>query len=73
MMNQGGHADGPLSGKQIRVNYGITSRNGGCNASVGWQRVPTMYHQFNHVRTVQLDDEMHKHAGKPLSLLIILC
>ena len=23
MMNQGGHADGPLSGKQIRVNYGI--------------------------------------------------
>ena len=34
-----GHADGPLSGKQIRVDYGIKSRNSECNASVGWQRV----------------------------------
>ena len=66
MMNQGGHADGPLSGKQIRVNYGIKSRNGRCNVSVGWQRVPTMYHQFDHVRTVQLDDEMPQTCGESL-------
>ena len=35
-----GHTDGPLSGKQIRVNYRFKSRNDGCNASVVWQRVP---------------------------------
>ena len=35
-----GHTDRLLSEKQIRVDYGIKNRNGGCNASVGWQRVP---------------------------------
>ena len=30
-----GHADGSLSRKQIRVDYGINSRNGRCNASIG--------------------------------------
>ena len=35
-----GHVDRLLSGEQIRVEYEIKSRNGGCNVSVGWQRVP---------------------------------
>ena len=35
-----GHADGLLSRKQIRVDYGIKSRSGRCSASIGWQRVP---------------------------------
>ena len=34
------HADGSLSSKQIRVDYGIKSRNGRCNASIDRQRVP---------------------------------
>ena len=35
-----GRADGPLGRKQIRVDYEVKSRNGRCNGSVVWQRVP---------------------------------